>query len=87
MEITRILRFHQEWTGFFLITDNGKVSEIDPKIREKLREVSEDRYCSESCIDFLENYEKMESELPEEKKYDVKCVDCGTYCQVPFQPT
>jgi CxxC-x17-CxxC domain-containing protein len=71
---------------FFLITDNGKVSEIDPKIREKLREVSEDRYCSESCIDFLENYEKMESELPEEKKYDAKCVDCGTDCQVPFQP-
>jgi CxxC-x17-CxxC domain-containing protein len=81
---------------FFKIAEigqvTGKVIGIDPKIREKNREIIEKRYDSESCIDFLENYETMQRELPEKKidkdreMFDAKCGDCGNDCKVPFKP-
>jgi len=80
------LEIPQGMDRFFLIAENAKVVEIDPKFRQKHRKMSEKRYLSESCIDFLENYEEIERELKEEKMYDAKCVKCGTDCKVPFQP-
>jgi CxxC-x17-CxxC domain-containing protein len=76
---------------FLLSSKNATVAEIDPRFREEFKKITENRYRSESCIDFLENYEKMEKELPEEivedrEMFDVKCSDCGNDCQVPFQP-
>ena len=69
---------------FFILSKNATVVEIEPRFREKFREITEKSFRNESCMEFLENYEKMKSRLPE--RFDVKCSDCGTDCQVPFQP-
>ncbi|MGB1665218.1 MAG: CxxC-x17-CxxC domain-containing protein, partial [Nitrosopumilus sp.] len=67
-----------------ILSKNATVVEIEPRFREKFREITEKSFRNESCMEFLENYEKMKSCLPE--KFDAKCSDCGTDCQVPFQP-